>query len=186
MIYICNNTSKIDKLWGRFIKHLLQMQDAGITVEYVRKGEVILNGKRYKPFYRENTMSYDPIGWTYEDGQPYIVFTGYDIKPLIDYLLKGGVENRTPDNSTYKDKYNGWNDDGSLPPIEKCPFCGGIAKLCDNGFEYPIIDPDSGAYVDMDISEGDLFWCGCESCGATTLGRETPEAAIAEWNHRQD
>lgn len=86
MIYICSNKGKIDKLWGRFINHLLQMQNEGISVEYVRKGEVILNGKRYEPFYRENTMSYAPIGWKYEDGQPYIVFTGYDIKPLINYL----------------------------------------------------------------------------------------------------
>lgn len=86
MIYICENVNKIEKLYGRFIKHLIQMQSEGITVEYVKKGEVILNGKRYRPFYRENTMSYDPIGWRYENDQPYIVFNGYDIKPLIRYL----------------------------------------------------------------------------------------------------
>lgn len=83
-----------------------------------------------------------------------------------------------------EDKYNGWNDDGGLQPIEKCPFCGGSAKLCDNGFEEPVIDPDSGAYVDMEISEGDLFWIQCEVCGAMTCGKETPEGAIREWNIR--
>lgn len=83
-----------------------------------------------------------------------------------------------------EDKYNGWNDDENLHPIKKCPFCGGSAKLCDNGFEAQVIDPDSGAYVDMDISEDDIFWCECESCGVMTQGQETPEAAIEEWNRR--
>ncbi|RHC46349.1 hypothetical protein DW839_31175 [Enterocloster bolteae] len=85
-----------------------------------------------------------------------------------------------------EDKYNGWNDDGGLQPIEKCPFCGGSAKLCDNGFEAPIIDPESGAYVDMEISEGDIFWCECESCGAMTQGEDTPEDSISKWNTRVD
>lgn len=86
MIYICSKQGKIDKLWGRFIKHLLELQDAGIRVEYVRKGEVLLNGKRFKPIYMENTMRWEPMGWKYEPGIPYIVFTGYDIEPLISYL----------------------------------------------------------------------------------------------------
>lgn len=86
MIYICSKQGKIDRLWGVFIKHLLQMQDAGIKVVYERKGEVILNGKRYKPVYFENTMRYEPIGWQY--GGNYIVLTGHDIQPLIDYLKK--------------------------------------------------------------------------------------------------
>ena len=85
-----------------------------------------------------------------------------------------------------EDKYNGWNDDGGLQPIEKCPCCGGSAKLCDNGFEAPIIDPESGAYVDMEISEGDIFWCECESCGAMTQGEDTPEDSISKWNTRVD
>lgn len=84
-----------------------------------------------------------------------------------------------------EDKYNGWNDNGDLPPIKKC-LCGGNAKLCDNGFERPVIDPDTGAYIDMDIFDGDRFWCECELCGATTRGQETPEAAITEWNYRQN
>ena len=83
-----------------------------------------------------------------------------------------------------EDNYNGWNDDVSFPPIEKCPFCSVSAKLCDNGYERPVIDPDTGAYIDMEISEGDTFWCECESCGATTHGKGSPEAAITEWNHR--
>lgn len=88
MIYICSKQSKIDKLWGRFIKHLQELNSAGIKVEYIRKGEVVLNGKRYKPVYMENTMSWEPIGWRYERGQQYITFTGYDISPLVEYLKK--------------------------------------------------------------------------------------------------
>lgn len=53
MNYICSKQGKIDKLWGRFIKHLLELEAAGIKVEYIRKGEVILNGKRFKPVYKE-------------------------------------------------------------------------------------------------------------------------------------
>jgi len=89
MIYICSKQGKIDRLWGVFIKHLLQMQDAGIKVEYVRKGEVVLNGKRYKPVYFENTMRYEPIGGS--TGENYIVLTGHDIQPLIE---KFGEEGR--------------------------------------------------------------------------------------------
>ena len=86
MIYICSKQEKIDRCWGVFIRHLLQMQDAGIRVEYERKGEVTLNGKRYKPVYFENTMRYEPIGWNYKG--KYIVLTGHDIQPLMDYLKK--------------------------------------------------------------------------------------------------
>ena len=28
------------------------------------------------------------------------------------------------------DVYGGWNDDGDLDEIKKCPFCGGIGVLC--------------------------------------------------------
>lgn len=93
MNYICSKQDKIDKLWGRFIKHLLELEAAGIKVEYIRKGEVILNGKRFDPVYMENTMSWKPIGWRYEPGQNYITFTGYDISPLIKYLTKGRGKN---------------------------------------------------------------------------------------------
>lgn len=88
MNYICSKQGKIDKLWGRFIKHLLELEAAGIQVEYIRKGEAILNGKRFEPVYKENTMSWEPIGWRYEPGQNYITFVGYDISPLIKYLTK--------------------------------------------------------------------------------------------------
>lgn len=79
-------TGKNRQAWGVFIRHLLQMQDAGIRVEYERKGEVTLNGKKYKPVYFENTMRYEPIGWHYKE--QYIVLIGHDIQPLIDYLKK--------------------------------------------------------------------------------------------------
>lgn len=60
------------------------MKNAGINVEYVRKGEVVLNGKRYKPVYFENTMRYEPIDWQY--GEACIILTGHDIQPLIENL----------------------------------------------------------------------------------------------------
>lgn len=91
MKYICNKQGKIDKLWGRFIKHLLEMQEAGINVEYVRKGEVILNGIRYEPIYMENTMHYEPL----DKNVRYVVCTGYDIQPLIEYL-KEREQHETP------------------------------------------------------------------------------------------
>lgn len=96
MNYICSKQGKIDKLWGRFIKHLLELEAAGIKVEYVRKGEVILNGKRFKPVYKENTMSWEPMGWGYEPWQNYITFIGYDISPLIKYLTKDRGKNGLP------------------------------------------------------------------------------------------
>ena len=65
-------------------------------MEYVRKGEVILNGKRFKPVYKENTMSWEPMGWGYEPWQNYITFIGYDISPLIKYLTKDRGKNGLP------------------------------------------------------------------------------------------
>jgi len=57
--------------------------------------------------------------------------------------------------------------------------------LNDNGHEEPVIDPETGAYIDMDISEGDIFWCSCEECGAMMGGGEnSPEEAIEVWNKR--
>jgi len=90
MNYICSKQGKIDKLWGRFIKHLLELKAAGIQVDYIRKGEVILNGKRFSPVYMENTMRWEPIGWKYE--KSYIVFTGYDISPLIKYFTEQKID----------------------------------------------------------------------------------------------
>ena len=85
-----------------------------------------------------------------------------------------------------KDVYNGWNDDGSIEEITTCPFCGGTGVLCDNGVEYPEIDPETGGYVDMHIEEGDVLWCECEECGATAKAAGTPEEAVANWNMRAE
>lgn len=82
-----------------------------------------------------------------------------------------------------QDKYKGWNENGDLPKISVCPFCGGDGILCDNGYEEPVID-GNGAYVDMDIFEGDVFRCMCKVCGAMTQGEYTPEDAIMVWNKR--
>lgn len=57
---------------------------------------MILNGKRFEPVYKENTMSWEPIGWRYEPGQNYITFVGYDISPLIKYLTKDRGKNGLP------------------------------------------------------------------------------------------
>ena len=82
-----------------------------------------------------------------------------------------------------KDYYNGWNDEGNLNKILSCPFCGGNGELLDNGYEHQVID-ENGAYVDMDIFEGDTFWIECEKCGAMMTEADTPEKAIEEWNKR--
>lgn len=82
-----------------------------------------------------------------------------------------------------KDYYNGWNDNKDLEQIEKCPFCGGNGELKDDGYENPVID-ENGAYVDMDICEGGMFWIECEKCGAISEAAETPEQGIENWNRR--
>ena len=70
--------------------------------------------------------------------------------------------------------------------IKKCPFCGGVGILQDNGFEYPEIDTETGAYVDIHIEKGDVLWCECEECGAMAKSADTPEEAIANWNRRAE
>lgn len=92
MIYTCSKQSKIDRLWGVFLGHLIQMQNAGIKVEYIRKGEVVLNGIRYMPVYHENTMSYDLIGK--QQNVRHVPLTGHDIQPLINYLKQFREETR--------------------------------------------------------------------------------------------
>ncbi len=84
-----------------------------------------------------------------------------------------------------RDTYNDWNnDDHPLPEVKKCPFCGTQGILCDNGYEEPEIDYNTGAYVGMDISEGDVFWVECDNCNAQGGYAETPEKAIENWNKR--
>lgn len=82
-----------------------------------------------------------------------------------------------------ENKYDDWNAEGNLPEIKTCPFCGGESILCDNGYEEPVID-SNGAYVDMDIFDGDIFWCECSVCESSTQGKGTPEEAITAWNKR--
>lgn len=82
--------------------------------------------------------------------------------------------------------YDDWNEDGTLPKIKPCPFCGSAGMLNDNGYERPVIDPDTGAYVDMDFFGGDGFWCECPECGAILPGASTPEEAIEQWNRRDE
>lgn len=82
------------------------------------------------------------------------------------------------------DVYDDWNnEDNELPEIDVCPYCGGRGMLCDDGYEEPVIDKN-GAYIDMDISEGETFWCQCEECDAMTQVEDSPEKAIQLWNRR--
>lgn len=84
-----------------------------------------------------------------------------------------------------KDYYHGWNDgDEKLEGIKNCPFCGGHGELLSNGYERPEIDPETGAYIGMDIFDGDILWCQCENCGAMAEDSDTPEGAISNWNRR--
>lgn len=90
-------------------------------------------------------------------------------------------------------RYNAWedynadnidNDRPALEPLKPCPFCGGGAWLLDNSSMEPVIDPETGAYIDMDIEDASTIWCECQSCGVTNGFVETPEEAIAIWNRR--
>lgn len=83
------------------------------------------------------------------------------------------------------DVYGGWNDDGNLEEIKNCPFCGGVGALLDNGYECPVIDQETGAYTGLIEEEGDVFWCQCEECGATSEESDTPEGAIKNRNRRE-
>ena len=138
MIYICSKQGKIDKLWGRFIKHLIELQEAGIKVEYVRKGEVILDGKRYEPMYMENTMSWEPL----DKKEKYISCTGYNIQPLIDYL-------KSKKKQTNGDLIRSMSDEALADAMlevesssEKIPFCKN-SNRCDEIMDTGESIPDS-------------------------------------------
>lgn len=79
--------------------------------------------------------------------------------------------------------YDDWNVDNNLTEIKSCPFCNGKGILCDDGYEQ-IIYGENGSYEDMDISDGSIFWCECEECGAMLRDESTPEEAIEKWNKR--
>ena len=84
---------------------------------------------------------------------------------------------------TYDDYFDG--EANPLPKIKKCPFCGSRGLLNDNGYMDPVID-SNGAYVDMDVSPGDIFWIECDGCGAETSNGNSPEEAIEKWNRRSN
>ena len=61
-----------------------------------------------------------------------------------------------------------------IPELKHCPFCGTAPKGQMNF---------SG--VRMYITEdGKSFYVQCDSCGARTAEKETPEKAAAVWNWR--
>ena len=84
-----------------------------------------------------------------------------------------------------ENKHDKWNSDGSLPEMKRCPFCGGTARLCDNGYwQDSIWDLETSSYKDSYFCEADFMWCKCQKCGATSEVEETPALAIADWNRR--
>lgn len=78
-----------------------------------------------------------------------------------------------------------WYDyeEGFLPKIQNCPFCGSESGLADNGRMEPVID-SGGAYTDMTYEGADIFWCFCKVCESMSDGYETPYGAISAWNTR--
>lgn len=78
-----------------------------------------------------------------------------------------------------------WYDyeEGFLPKIQNCPFCGSECGLADNEYQHPVID-SGGTYIDMELSEADLFWCFCKGCRAFSDSFDSPEKAIISWNTR--
>ena len=85
-----------------------------------------------------------------------------------------------------KDVYSGWNDDGDLEEIKKCPCCGGIGALRGNGFIYPEVDHETGADVGMNIEVVDVRGREDDRWGAMSESADTPEEAISNWNRRMD
>lgn len=150
MIYICSKQSKIDKLWGRFIKHLIELRESGVKVEYVRKGEVILDGKRYKPCYMENTMDWEPIGWHYQ--RNYITFTGYDIQPLITYLQL--ERERNPDKQSISEKYGMTAEELRLAYLEQQHIYDRQNIVENLGW---ILDMVDTLYTDDELRKDDAF-----------------------------
>lgn len=77
-----------------------------------------------------------------------------------------------------------------------CPFCGGEASFEDDFEITPIIDKN-GAYVDADISGGNMAWVVCKNCGASTKEyivnegdfdwcEEAERRAVEAWNRRTE
>jgi len=67
--------------------------------------------------------------------------------------------------------------------LEICPFCGGIAKIYNNGIWEPVMDFD-GAYVDIHTEEADTYWAECEDCHCMTMGCNTEREVADIWNMR--
>ena len=72
-----------------------------------------------------------------------------------------------------------------MEELKRCPFCGGKAKMWDDGYMRPVID-EGGAYVDMDIKSPDLYGVECTSigCYCQLIGYDTEAEAITAWNRR--
>ncbi len=72
----------------------------------------------------------------------------------------------------------------SEPKPKPCPFCGGEAIYKSWVNVEPLIDAESGAYIDADVNY--LEFTGCEPCGiGFWLADDEPEGTtIEKWNRR--
>lgn len=64
---------------------------------------------------------------------------------------------------------------GTLPRIERCPFC--FCQYCQR--------PPGGAFAILyGLRGSDLYFVRCHECGTSTNNYNTTEAAVAAWNRR--
>ena len=72
-----------------------------------------------------------------------------------------------------------------IPELKCCPFCGGKAKY-ENYFNIsPVIEGDSGAYVDADLDYYETVYC--VKCGAQIFDHDDNHEegyTIKLWNTR--
>lgn len=68
--------------------------------------------------------------------------------------------------------------------LRRCPFCGGEAKTISEVHVDPVIDPETGAYIDADAFYQEQT--GCPTCDIWFfIDEDEPEdATIMKWNRR--
>ena len=66
----------------------------------------------------------------------------------------------------------------------RCPFCGGEARTWNEVHVEPVIDPETGAYIDADTYYHEQT--GCPACDIWFfIGEdETEDSTIKKWNRR--
>ena len=71
-----------------------------------------------------------------------------------------------------------------MDKLERCPFCGGEAKIENN--DRTLYDRKTLGVVGVEYNNPECFWIKCMDCDAFVGGFETEEEAIAAWNRRAD